>query len=94
MARLFDGLRFDVRGILVAQFRLRQLHYGMGGVVIKALAKHLQNLDGGAQFSGGRCHHRLACVAPRSFASARGDVDWFVFMPAIQSIFAGHFVSK
>jgi hypothetical protein len=48
VADLFDGLVFDVTGILVAQFRVGQLVYGMGGVVIEALAKLFQYFDGGA----------------------------------------------
>ena len=38
----------NLLGILVAQFRVWQLHHGMRGVVIEALVEHLQNFDGGA----------------------------------------------
>ena len=48
VAGLFDGLVFDMRGIRVAQFGVRQLVYGMGGVVVDALVEHLQHFDGGA----------------------------------------------
>jgi len=48
VAGLFDGLGFDVRGILVAQFSVRQLPHRMSGVVVDALPEHLQNFDGGA----------------------------------------------
>jgi len=34
---LFDGLPFDPRGIVVTQSRVRQLHQGVGSVVINVL---------------------------------------------------------
>jgi hypothetical protein len=52
---LFDGLPFDPRGIVVTQSRVRQLHQGVGTVVINALSELLQHFDGGAQLSGCRC---------------------------------------
>jgi hypothetical protein len=48
MARLFDGSRSNVPGILIAQFRVRQLCDGVSRVIVDALAQHFQNFDGGA----------------------------------------------
>ena len=48
VAGLFDGSGFDVRGILVAQFGVRQLRHRMSGMVVDALAEHLEHFDGGA----------------------------------------------
>jgi hypothetical protein len=45
---LFDGPRSNVPGILVAQFRVRQLHDGVSCVIVDALAEHFQNFHGGA----------------------------------------------
>src|SRR6266702_5496840 len=54
---LFDGLPFDPNGIVVTQSRGRQLHQGVGTVVINALFELLQHLDRSAQLSGCRCLH-------------------------------------
>jgi len=54
---LFDGLPFDPRGMIVTQSRGRQLHQGVGTVVINALFELLQHLDRSAQLSGCRCLH-------------------------------------
>jgi hypothetical protein len=48
VAGLFDASGFDVRGILVAQFSVRQLRHGMSGVLVDALAEHLEHFNGGA----------------------------------------------
>ena len=56
-SNLLNGLPFDPRGMVVTQSRVRQLHQGVGSVLIKALSELLQHCDRGAQLSGCRCLH-------------------------------------
>ena len=47
-AGLFDGPCFNLLGIIVAQLRLRQLLYGMGGLFVETLVEHFEHFNGGA----------------------------------------------
>ena len=47
-AGLLNGSGFDVFGIPVTQFGVRQLRHGMIGVVVEVLVEHLQDFDGSA----------------------------------------------
>ena len=48
VAGLFENLSLKMGCVSVAQIRIRQLSYGMSGMVIEALVEHFQHFDGGA----------------------------------------------
>lgn len=91
VAGMFDGSGFNVSSILITQFRVWQLRDGMTGVVLDALAKHLQDFYGGTQFGGRGCLHELECVKARFRVTAR-DMDWFIFTLQVKQFFWGHLV--